>query len=206
MSCWRVCCCGQSLILHRFEHINVCRAQNLTDVTSSGALWCLVSCQGIQTDNLGITEANNHPPELQQVWRLKPWLLLHQWKQQQKQILGFCWLGQWVLIIRSFHSRWKSIHGSGPSHSGHQYITGHTPSISTRGNLEPICVMQTVGIQSIQMRHPHKDIPHTTNPLRTLSLVIYRSVYGANVNVYSQSNACAYIRNILISSGCAHMN
>lgn len=120
------------------------------------------------------------------------WLLLHRWKQQRKQILGFCWLGQWVLIIRSFHSRWKSIHGSGPSHSGHQYITEHTPFISTRGNLEPICAMQTVGIQSIQMRHPHRDSSQNKSIMDSFTCYLFQCLWCKCKCVLSEQCLCIY--------------
>lgn len=56
-------------------------------------------------------------------------------KTRKEADSGLLLAGPTALISCSFHSRWKSTHGSGPSHSGHQCNTLHLPQRRFTTNL-----------------------------------------------------------------------
>lgn len=83
------------------------------------------------------------------------------------------------------------------------YHRAHTLHLTQRHIRTNLC-----DVDCRNSEHPEETPTHTLsqNKSITVSLVIYCSVYGANVCVYSQSSACAFIRKNVMSIGCAHMN
>lgn len=128
-------------------------------------------------------------------------------------LLGFLW----VLIMCSFHSRWKSIHGRSPV-----YHRAHTLHRNQRQFSTNLCDVDGWKTETPEEAPTHfsknKSMPGVKTDLArlqrrpwcwrllTASLVIYHIVSSANVNECMQSDAWAFISTISISESCAHMS
>lgn len=127
-------------------------------------------------------------------------------------LLGFSWV-----LMCSFHSRWRSIHGRSPvNHKAHtlhlnqrqfntnlRHVDGwktetpeETPTHFSKSKSMP-------GVKPDLARLPRR--PRCWR-LLTASLVIYHNVYSANVNVYMSGDAWVFISIISISKSCACMS